>query len=1765
MKNTIREKVFLFLFMLAMLLWQVPKVNAQVNFNGAVQSEDIVVCDDSKPLEVDFTVTQQTNSPIEVRLEFADGIEYAGEQAIQTADFVIQPVNVTNLGAPTFIIKRRNNGSITAGQNIKFTVNRKANCTAYTNAITSDQTGFEFKDKVIITIDGTIKEQESAVYNVKYPNFILTAPSAINNADIGQNIERTFTLQNGGFTSARRAYVTIDYGSPAYFQGQGQPVLQVSTGGNFVDLTPFSTNGGVVTYVLQGNVLGANGELANGQTLTFKEKFKLKTCNLQTKYAIGWGCDPASLCQVQNKTSTVTMKPGAANFNGITFEREGFTNICSPYKLKLKYKNSGTGGTMGGMYDVVLEFIGADFNAKSHLFSNYNVNGVSLNNVYTGPYNGISVETKNNPNLNTDPDGPGVGLDDLDGDGYYDDLPVGATVELEITVKLDDSTVACNQYIADKYNTGVAYHTPCDSEIVQLIINQDLLQYQRIDFADNSYAPANIEAGVPFQGRLGYSYFHHNNDYSSDKTRYVVEIEVPVGMSLTNIKWVKGLYPEVDTPQDIANYSENIVGGKKHIKFTSPTADQGYVTFDAVYNCQANNNDVRMSYKFHEVADYENAPTCYSLGANLSCAERIFTVVGCAVDCPTGGPTSTILPVVEREDNSLGWTDATMTTLQSRSNISKYDLAKSMYKDEFRVYTKAVQNGSASNLGARLALKKDTKGNNGLETLTADVIIRRGGNIVGQASNITAATHNYSTSEFQIIDWDFKQALPNGGLIQGDEIEVTTRYRVISEFYPQVDDNAGKEWYLYNSDSPSNTPVWEGANKRFCLKLTPEIYLMGSSIANATNSWVMEACQPIDLGGNVSFLARRFAAGALKYADEYRPGMKIDKFYLEVPKGVTINQAYYHRTDPWNPPYTAISHESRQDLGDKWLYTYKIPENYSHFNTTVTNGYGFLFRINVTANCLMSDNASAYDKIKTYLDITDYYYYSAKQTTVPAELIKTSVIDNERQVRYTKKPSIQMINQSGEVSLTGQAGSWTVRFNNPSQSTAPYNWIALPDTPGLVITKVTRLSDNAVITPTTYAGGKMYKLKNTGVDSGGYEDYKIEFKYTNCTPVQLKAQGGWNCSGYPSTPDEYICDAKEVLLKATPLATQVEVVQVQVPATNPKPELCTDLEYVYQIQSSGAANLYDPIFKIVPTSGLSLVNNEVQVEYPAGSNNWQTFTATQDATGTYYINTMQHTVLAGIGYLKGVSESNNNASRQVNVKFKLNTSCDFVSGKGFKVKAEAKNACGVLSEGSDDPEASPAIQIEGADAPYLLLTDLSWTNGNPTGDACKVAKTIRVKETVSAGNNITTGNTGYFEFIIPQGFEYVQGSLTGITNGPDASTINTTTSATGEQVLTMSVPSGLGDGAVIEYTIDVVEANNGANCGEFTLEFNAIDVIANLSCGTQVCSNLKVITGSGELKFTFEKPMLEMNATSASSTYNNGENISVDFTIENTGNVALATGTTVTLFDDKDGNGEYNTGDAIVGTVNTTSEVASGASYTGTLSADGVNVSDLCKLILTVLPTDGCYCSITSSDVVITSSDKLAGNDLDACKDEPIQIGNALSGYISYVWSSTDTNAMSYLSSSTIAQPNFTYTGPDVTTPVTYTYTLTVERPGGCTVTDEVIVTVNECACFKDPNTTGGAGLPTNHGITTLQRAGADNGNWPMVRKGAWTALESKTKGFVITRVPGVAQDTPGNPGQVTSIANPKEGMMVYDIVNKCLKIYNGTKWSCFTKPGCPQ
>jgi hypothetical protein len=74
---------------------------------------------------------------------------------------------------------------------------------------------------------------------------------------------------------------------------------------------------------------------------------------------------------------------------------------------------------------------------------------------------------------------------------------------------------------------------------------------------------------------------------------------------------------------------------------------------------------------------------------------------------------------------------------------------------------------------------------------------------------------------------------------------------------------------------------------------------------------------------------------------------------------------------------------------------------------------------------------------------------------------------------------------------------------------------------------------------------------------------------------------------------------------------------------------------------------------------------------------------------------------------------------------------------------------------------------------------------------------------------------------------------------------------------------------------------------------------------------------------------------------------------------------------------------------------------------------------------------------------------------------------------------------------------------------------------------------------------PTKIGITVQQR----KAGWPESIPNGFIAMESKEKGFVITRV----QNS-------TLIADPKPGMLIYDKDAQCVKLYNGTIWKCLSR-----
>lgn len=86
--------------------------------------------------------------------------------------------------------------------------------------------------------------------------------------------------------------------------------------------------------------------------------------------------------------------------------------------------------------------------------------------------------------------------------------------------------------------------------------------------------------------------------------------------------------------------------------------------------------------------------------------------------------------------------------------------------------------------------------------------------------------------------------------------------------------------------------------------------------------------------------------------------------------------------------------------------------------------------------------------------------------------------------------------------------------------------------------------------------------------------------------------------------------------------------------------------------------------------------------------------------------------------------------------------------------------------------------------------------------------------------------------------------------------------------------------------------------------------------------------------------------------------------------------------------------------------------------------------------------------------------------------------------------------------------------------------------------------CVK-PGTLGTPKGVSQNGISTKR---IQDSAWPKSIPNGFIALESSEKGMVITRTTS------------TKIKAPIEGMLIYDTQDNCVKLYNGTTWSCIKK-----
>ena len=1649
------------------------------NFSTApvANPRSLTVCNGTSLLQVRLSIAQASTTGADVTIQLGTGVEYVSGSATvvsSNAGLTITE-NGGTANAPIFKIGP---STLAISNDITFTIERRATCDARTAVIA----GTTFKDTVSASINGgTATVAESGSYSISYPVLSFTQPTTQTNAEINTAYTRTFSLANGGNGSANAIYFSIDYPS-----GGIVPNSLTLTGGNGstgtpLTLTPTSTSGTTRYYTIPSANL-SGGTFDNGESLTFSENYTVKSCTGVTNYSFGWGCDstPASWCQTVTGTGSVSATVGAASLSQFTVAKVGYVNDCTPYNYTFTFKNAGTGTTKtAAMYNAVFRvgagvntmgdsglvtFDGGIFNLNS---LSYNGNSIPI--IIANPGYHLRINLANY--FTTDPDGAGVGLEDLDGDGFYDDLIPGSTITFTLNVNRKGGLV-CNQSWSRfwSFRGDIVYNDMCSTSKTTSLVadsHRSSSDYsltrtymgEVLQQADNSYAPSNIYGGTSFRMRFAENWYAMGTINYNPNQRYEWVVTLPVGVNISgtgNIQWVNG--KDVNSTNYLTpTYTYDST--TRTLTVLSTGVEMGMFYIDLVYDCAAGaGGAVPITYKTNYINDYT---TNCRVSSNLYCGTYTLANVICTGPCVMDGPQMTYVKV-EREDDSLGWTNSSMTTHQTRANIDDYNLAKSLYLDNFFIKANSTQQVvAADNLYVKLVINKTgvtPSGYDLIEAKTIDVVIKRGGTTIasGTLSSSVVSTTGTSTTQ-QAVIWNVTSLLPSGGLLVGDVIETASHYSVIRDFpyLPQKDIQAGSTFYMYNL---------VGGADHHCSSLVPEMYLTGTDYLYSSGA--VAAVQGCTLTTLSLTGYRNFSVNGIKYKNEFRPGFKPTGIEVFIPSSLTfvdissVGNLYLsgYVTTP-----TSITPATGGNIY-RFDFTSTPAQEIDLYVTT-----GASFNLRFTPSCA----ATGTSPVSYRFYGPDYYYHYADLSSNPHDVY--TAYDSSSTYQFTvnipystsTKPNITIANQTGSVQASKPTESFTIRVSSDGGSTAPYIWFNVPTQTGINVTQVVDLTSGTVATPIAHSGGSWFKISSAGLAPGTYRDFRLDFKYTVCTASTINVTAGWDCAGYPTSPSAYVCTPLSVSLPFTPLLGEIQLGAVTQPAT-PIAGLCNPLSFQYEVNSAGAGNLTDVKLAINLATGTTINSSSILVEYPKGANNWAAVSYTTSGNTILLDLTTHPNYNTTTGLPGTLNDSGNANNRAIEVKFDITTDCTFVSGSNFTLAPYAKNTCGSNTTGNGATLASKSLTIQGADPAYLVSSDISV---NPIGtfDNCNAPLAVPFKQTIVSSN--PTGSTGTTRVDLPLGYDFASSPLA--CSGTYCPTIQGiyTDSVTGKRYIVLSLPSGMVSGNEMNYTLTVVKSG-AISCGTNQILVNNYDKAGNISCpsapGGQ-CTDVVIQTGTYTFDFTANNPILEITAISGSFS---GSTLTGSITIANTSAInqtnSSPSNPVKVDFYCADSSG-VSTG-VLMGTATLTGPFNAGSTVTEAFSITATACSTEPKVVAIISPVKNCVCP-------------------------------------------TATAAASAFSLS----------------------------------------------CTK-PGLTSGTVLSTNHGITSLGRAGANNGNWPMVRNGAWTVLEAKTKGFVVNRL---------TDAQIAALpsANLLAGMMVYNVTQQCLMINTdgtATGWKCYVTPACP-
>ena len=1538
----------------------------------------------------------------------------------------------------------------------------------------------------------------------------------------------TVTVKQSAATYSNNVKVVITHSTKVTLTAPvGTLTLGTPSAGSQTDVLELT--GAQIAAIGDGDTLFENGE-----TITAVVAAKLITCTTGETlgFKAAYGCGTFSHCTTGNITNaglgqnvvgnpSLTMtqtKPARPGFSGQTdFAKFTVTNNGAgpAYNIKIRL-GVNTGNTTY-----------VPTTTSSLVINNFNVNGnVTPDDATDTVYFQYT----------TDPDGVGVGLEDLDGDGFYDDLAQGVSFKMEATFRaVVNATSECliNHTAYDILRWRLISDNACgiantyDEPNNSLGTNRPFSYYKHAavsSIQNQSTGTNSFVAGSTFEVR-----YRTTSDISLSKlnvgaSNAIVRIyaKVPLGVIPSTSTSPSVTIGTNNSPTTTTVVLNNILSNPAtgiyyyDVFVTSPTSTSldynGHnfiLPFEVSPSC--NSNSVESIYTRMEIYETSTSSTPVFNGAN--CINSNTFTLNCGTPIGLGISSFTLTR------NTFGYTDNSLTTKVTAStpgvNLRYYldgDKALADYKLKF--YASGMQQ-------AKVVLEYD-------QTDWLDNGVQDGGikgisgthtdPLTGVVTTSTIPSNNLSSYYTYNTTYvgadglnkrgytiDILKLFATGGPLQGKAATVNTLLDLSVQYKVQ-------EWFGTPSAKGkeitglvSYTPVTLVDNSSTIGNYAPEIARVLSDVSltpaasTITQTATFEQCTVGTISPGYSVYNSNIYGEM--FPNEIRNQIDLRRVEILIPKGLSVipGTAQFHRYGQLAPtlvniadPIIEYGFNINGTVNPTGLFnklTFINPMDGSW--VPIDAGYSYTqpeFRVKYQVNNSFRDYLAVYPtgtfNFVILASSEDYYNTNLDTPLQITSNLIGSTPANVKIFNYSFTSALPSV-----TTATNQA-VWPLAITNTNagSETIPNMWVAI-EVPNNNI--VPTLWEGATQIPLiSYGAGKFWaQVGNVTTTVRNFEIRSNNF--TVCGTDNFTVKTGWDCTGYPVDPQQGYTNQGNVTPYSQNLAFRLTTQNPSITTTSSVNasgtdtfDICNNIDESLTV--TNGANGY--AFEIEPTItlpvGMSFVNGSFKLTYGGTDYTINSADVTLVSGTTYKVNIYN----SGAPFVStGLPGTSSTDPKSFVLGYKVSTICtaagngNYTSGSRINYSVNAESGCGQalpLQSGVTVIRSQP-ININGAPIGKAYHNKLESLETDKTKANHHVNDEEELVVTVTNQGN-PTGNFESIKILVDDAYDYVAGStvlqagntFAGFTAVDPSNTVD----ASGQRVLEWTVPSGFLSGQTILFNFKVKATDASAMACEAThiMAMNTyVGSPATCAISGEVC-NLQFPTG-------VEKEVSLLSFTPAIGAVINSS-----------------------VFGSNAGNTTYN------------------INYTIT----NQNATYVVKPQLNIkLYND------VNSDGLLDAGDTLL--DTKTTVGTVAALGTLTETITGSYSGSASKLLLSYESNNTVS---------NICTPV--------------------VKSIN-AYCYKPAATTGGSVLDTKHGITALGRAGADADNWPMVRKGAWTVLEAKTKGFVINRIASTAA--------VNTIANPIEGMMVYDEEADCLKIYvidtavpANTGWKCFNTQACP-